>query len=192
MTSSSSNSIDQDNQIPVTTISETPSISATVQAIASSTLPPRILPKCFYTTFDFSKYSTISYYRNPNPQIPTSQPYPFFPNQPNFPYPPMFNGVQHASMQYQSLASMPFPSSIPMPNQFPFINSPQPLPSPFLNISQSLTIKLSDTNYHLSKNQLLNLIMGHGLEGFINDSFPSPPWFLDNQNTQENPSLGQT
>ena len=48
-----------------------------------------------------------------------------------------------------------------------------------LSISPSLTIKLKKCNFLIWKNQLLNMIMANGLEGYINGRTVEPLEFLD-------------
>ena len=63
------------------------------------------------------------------------------------------------------------------------------LPSP--SLSQSLSIKLDETNLLLWKSQLLNEIIANGLEDFIDPDQSSPPKYLDAACPQVNPEFVQ-
>ena len=63
------------------------------------------------------------------------------------------------------------------------------LPSP--SLSQSLSIKLDETNLLLWKSQLLNEIIANGLEDFIDPDQSSPPKYLDAACRQVNPEFVQ-
>lgn len=57
-----------------------------------------------------------------------------------------------------------------------------PLAMPSLN--QPIAVRLDSTNHLLWQNQMLNIIIAHGLKGFIDGSTPCPPQFLDAQRQQ--------
>ena len=50
-----------------------------------------------------------------------------------------------------------------------------------------LSIKLDDDNFLLWKNQMLNVIIAHGFEEFIDGSKPCPPRFLNVEEGEINP-----
>ncbi|KAK6121394.1 hypothetical protein DH2020_044858 [Rehmannia glutinosa] len=51
---------------------------------------------------------------------------------------------------------------------------------------QLVTIKLTDNNFLVWKQQILAAIRGYGLEGFLNGSLPPPDQFITNEENQRN------
>lgn len=103
----------------------------------------------------------------PNRNINSNQ------NPSGFQYPLVFgnspNALPNILPNQFSPNHMPFPNQfqspqMSIPNHIPIYPGPQSPVTSLPNLTQSLTIKLSDTNYLLWINQLLNLIMGYGLE----------------------------
>lgn len=82
----------------------------------------------------------------------------------------------------------PFPNP---PNQA-LAAQPQPYQLAFptlASLNQPITVKLDQNNFVLWKNQLLNIIIGNGLEEYIDGSYPCPPKFIDPQNRVQNPEF---
>lgn len=59
--------------------------------------------------------------------------------------------------------------------------------SSFPSMSHTFSVKLDENNYLIWKNQLLNVIMAHGLDHFIDGTHPCPPRFLDEEPCTLNP-----
>lgn len=59
------------------------------------------------------------------------------------------------------------------------------------SLNQPIAVWLDSTNHLLWQNQRLNIIIAHGLKGFIEGSTPCPPRFLDAQRQQPNPDFVQ-
>ena len=57
----------------------------------------------------------------------------------------------------------------------------------FQSPNQPLTIKLDKDNYLIWKNQLLNVVIANGLEGFLDNTHLCPPKFLELQQLIINP-----
>ncbi|XP_024030420.1 uncharacterized protein LOC21412525 isoform X2 [Morus notabilis] len=67
------------------------------------------------------------------------------------------------------------------PSQLPSLITVIPIVNP------QLSIKLDDDNFLLWKNQMLNSIIAHGFDDFIDRFRPCPPRFLANQPGEVNP-----
>lgn len=107
-----------------------------------------------------------------NPQQPA-----FYPQQP---FPQLFY-LQQQAFYLRPLYPAPQPQNFHSNPNFFTLNLYPTLPQP-------LVVKLTDNNFLLWKNQLLNVVLANGLSGFLDGSIPAPPKFLDLNNTQSNPN----
>lgn len=57
----------------------------------------------------------------------------------------------------------------------------QMIPQQFPSLNQPLPVRLDKKNSLLWQNQLQNVIIANGLEGFIEGTIPCPTQFLDQQ-----------
>ncbi|EXC20874.1 hypothetical protein L484_012950 [Morus notabilis] len=76
---------------------------------------------------------------------------------------------QNTQIQFQPNYPPTFPQYIPI--------QPANFPPPSMN--QAVTVKLNFDKYLIWKNQLLNVIIANGMEGFINGTQQPPSHFLD-------------
>ncbi|KAJ9550796.1 hypothetical protein OSB04_014841 [Centaurea solstitialis] len=65
-------------------------------------------------------------------------------------------------------------------------SSSQIMSLPAINLNQVFSVKLDSNNYLIWKNQLLNVVISQGLEGYLDGSKPQPPKFLSIDTTQVN------
>ena len=80
----------------------------------------------------------------------------------------------------------PTPTKTPILNQIIDNTPTNPAALLFLFLNQPLTVKLDQNNYLVWKNQLLNILISNGLEGYIDGIVPYPAHFLDLQQLQPN------
>lgn len=112
------------------------------------------------TVADFANSSTSQNQPAPNPQVP-----------------PQIQPTQNPHFQPQYPLTPNLPLTMPIPPQLIL-----------LSLTQPLSVKLDSNNYLVWHNQLFNVVIAHGLEGYINGTLHCLSHHLDLLQQQLNPA----